>query len=586
MKNLKLANKIFLLGAVTAVVFALTMGVIYSTLKKNLYAGKREELKFTIESSHGVINHFATLGRAGSITEEQARQAAKEAIRATGFDSEHGNYFFILDTQGAMVMHPKKPALEGKMLLGVKDPAGTYLFADMVKVVKNSGEGYVNYVWDKPGFQQPVEKLSFVKEVPEWGWIVGAGLYLDDIQAEMARAFYIVAGGGLVFLLVTGVFSIVVARSISIPMGRAVEMIEGLGKGELDSRLQLDQRDEIGRLAKALDAFADSLQFEILTAFRKLADGDFTFKAQGLIREPLAEANASLNEVMAQIRVAGSQIAAGSSQISDTSQSLSHGATESASSIEEISSSVEQMSAQTNLNAENASEADRLVTHTREAVERGNGQMTMMIEAMGEINEAGQNISKIIKTIDEIAFQTNLLALNAAVEAARAGQHGKGFAVVAEEVRSLAGRSAEAAKETAELIEGSVSKTEKGTMLADQTGVALTEILEGVGQVSGLVSEIAVASREQAQGLSQINIGLSQIDKVTQQNTASAEESAASAEELSSQAGQLEAMLSRFALEERGERLTFEVSDERERMPHVYPQRYSEELEYSQMPIY
>jgi methyl-accepting chemotaxis protein len=207
-----------------------------------------------------------------------------------------------------------------------------------------------------------------------------------------------------------------------------------------------------------------------------------------------------------------------------------------------------EISSQTTISAENARQANSLANEARQAAEDSTERMEEMVIAMGEINQAGQNINKIIKVIDEIAFQTNLLALNAAVEAARAGQHGKGFAVVAEEVRNLAARSAKAAKETAEMIEGSVEKARNGTQVAERTAESLDRVVTGITKASDLVSEIAAASQEQALGIGQVNTGLSQIDQVIQQNTAGAEESAATSEELAGQAEHLAAMLKRFVL--------------------------------------
>jgi len=342
-------------------------------------------------------------------------------------------------------------------------------------------------------------------------------------------------------------------RSITQPIQAAMGMIEELEHGRLGRRLRLERQDEIGRMADAMDRFADSLEQEVVGSLQKLAAGDLTFQVtprdgQDVVRGALKKLGADLGALVAQIQVAGEQIASGSAQVSDGSQSLSQGATEQAASLEQITASMTEMGSQVRQSAESAAQANTLSASARQAAEGGNAQMQQMVQAMGEINESGQNISRIIKTIDEIAFQTNLLALNAAVEAARAGQHGKGFAVVAEEVRNLAARSAKAARETAELIEGSVKKAENGALIADRTAGALGEIVTGITKVSDLVAEIAAASSEQAQGIAQVSQGLGQIDQVTQQNTASAEQSAAAAEELSSQAGQLRQMLSRFKL--------------------------------------
>ena len=348
-------------------------------------------------------------------------------------------------------------------------------------------------------------------------------------------------------------FAWIIARGIIGPLKQSCAMIEELEKGHIGRRLNLTRRDEIGQMAQTMDRFADSLQNEMVDSLQKLAEGDLTFQVtprdeQDTIRGALKKLGEDLNSLVSQIQSSGEQIASGSTQVADGSQSLSQGATESAASVEEITASMTELASQTKQNAENATQANQLVNQAKAAAEKGNEQMQEMVGAMFEINEAGQNISKIIKVIDEIAFQTNLLALNAAVEAARAGQHGKGFAVVAEEVRNLAARSAQAAKETAELIEGSVQKTANGTQIASQTEAALQEIVTAVIKATDLVSEIAAASGEQSQGIGQINQGLNQIDQVTQQNTANAEESAAAAEELSGQAEQLRQMLARFKL--------------------------------------
>ncbi|MBU4539640.1 methyl-accepting chemotaxis protein [uncultured Acetobacterium sp.] len=339
----------------------------------------------------------------------------------------------------------------------------------------------------------------------------------EEILAENTAEFRS-RSTAMIILIVVGIglavgLGLMIANMISKPLRRMVDSAEEIANGNLDVAVKVDSRDEVGELG---------------LAFIKMTD--------------------HINEIMTNIDSAAEQVAAGSKQIADSSMGLSQGATEQASSIEQLTASIEEISSQTRLNADNASEANELAELTRENAVQGNNEMKRMLESMEEINESSANISKIIKVIDEIAFQTNILALNAAVEAARARQHGKGFAVVAEEVRNLAARSADAAKETTRMIEGSIKKVDDGTKIATTTAAALNKIVDDVAKVSGIVGNIASASNEQAIGISQINQGIMQVSEVVQMNSATSEESAAASEELSSQAVLLREQAARFTL--------------------------------------
>ncbi|VBB07597.1 chemotaxis methyl-accepting receptor [Lucifera butyrica] len=332
-------------------------------------------------------------------------------------------------------------------------------------------------------------------------------------KADAHRAIYIMIAFvimGAMAALALGVF---IARRMSQPVRELVTVADKVAGGDLNVAIQVRSRDEIGLLSQSFSSMAENI-----------------------------------NRAMCSIDEAAEQVAAGAQQIAASGQALSQGSTEQASSIEEITASMTQVAAQTKQNAVSANQANELAAMAKEQAMEGNIQMQGMVKAMAEINESSTNISRIIKVIDEIAFQTNILALNAAVEAARAGQHGKGFAVVAEEVRNLAARSANAAKETTAMIEGSIKKVDAGTQIANQTAEALNGIVDGVAKAAALVGDIAAASNEQATAISQVNQAIAQVSQVVQTNSATAEESAAASEELSGQAEIMKENVRKFKL--------------------------------------
>ena len=406
---------------------------------------------------------------------------------------------FLTDSKGNVMIHPEEKFMQTLTNWSSMEP---------VKAAASGKTEVCQYVNG-----DNVDSLAASASVGNLGWGIVVENSRSDVMSVIYNSITTIAIIMIVLLALVVVFARILANSFATPMKELAEKSELMANGDLTVRLNVESNDEIGHAANA---------------FNKMS--------------------CQMNEVMSKISIASQQVASGSKNIADAGNMLAKGASSQASSVEELSASISEINEQTKNNAGNAEEANNLASDTHTKANIGNERMEEMLQAMVDINESSNNIAKIIKVIDEIAFQTNILALNAAVEAARAGQHGKGFAVVAEEVRNLAARSAEAAKSTTEIIQHSIDKVNAGTELAKGTAQALHSIKESIDQVTVLVADIAQASQKQSSALQMLNQGVLQVSNVVQTNSSTAEESASASVELNAQAELLQEAVSKFKI--------------------------------------
>jgi methyl-accepting chemotaxis protein len=415
-----------------------------------------------------------------------------------------------------VLMHPIKPELDGKNVAQFADPNGNHLYVNIVNAGNHDGGGFVEYLWAKPGHDQPVPKTSFSLRFAPWDWYVVSGMYMDDVQAAFYSnlalwlAITAVLGGAATLVMILVLRS--VRRSLGGDLEVAVVAAQRMASGNLAVRVPVNHRDT-GSLLHALHTM-----------------------------------QAGLVETVSRVRTGTENINVGATEIAAGNTDLSQRTEEQAAALVQTASSMDQMTVNVKQNAESANQAAQLAGQAADVATRGSRVVDDVVRTMGEITHSSRQIGDIIGVIDGIAFQTNILALNAAVEAARAGEQGRGFAVVAAEVRSLAQRSATAAKEIKALIETSTHTVEAGASLVANAGSTMGEIVQSVRRVNEILEEISHASREQSAGIEQVNRAVGEMDQVTQQNAALVEQAAAAAHSLKDQVGSLREAISSFAL--------------------------------------
>ncbi|NML14847.1 methyl-accepting chemotaxis protein [Azohydromonas caseinilytica] len=465
-----------------------------------------------VQQSLSIAQRWQEQEATGKVSRAQAQQHAMDEIRAIRYDGKE--YVWINDMVARMVAHPIKPELEGKDMSQTQDPDGKRLFMEFVETVKRNGSGYVDYLWPKPGEQANSPKRSYVAGFAPWNWVIGSGVYTDEVRAAAWRFAAVSLATALVVGLVVLAFVQRMANGLQRRLDNAQQALQAIAGGDLTRPVSAGRADEIGRLLQALERMRQDL-----------------------------------GRMVAQVRAGSDGIGGACAQIASGNADLASRTEQAASELQRSAASMQQLAGGVQASAESATSAHALAAGAADVAQRGGEVVHRVVATMDEIQAGSRRIAEITGTIDGIAFQTNILALNAAVEAARAGEAGRGFAVVAGEVRALAQRSAAAAREIKDLIGGSVDKVEAGSRLVTEAGGTMDEIVSQVRRVAQLIGDVGVSLQQQAEGIAQARDAVGQLDTHTQQNASLVEETAAAAQHLREQAQRLESAAAVFRLE-------------------------------------
>lgn len=509
----------------------------YKSLKNEQYL----KTKNVVETAYSIITHYAALEQNQTLTRAQAQSQAMASIRSLRYDDT--NYFWINNYQPAMVMHPIKPALEGKDLTNNKDPDGTPLFVEMVDVVKKSGEGYVPYKWPKPGSDKPVDKIAYVKGFNQWQWIIGSGVYLDTIDNTFSQQRTIIVINVVIMIVVVVLFSYFIGRSILTPTRLAAEMMKDISQGEGDLTRSLNDsgNDEISQLSRSFNLFVSKIRESLVLVAKSAND----------VNEHAHAVDDSSKTSQSFIELQNDS----STQVAAAMEQMTH-------QIHDVSRNAEAAEQAANDAASNASTGKNVVSKTITAIETLSSNIETVSKVTADLAQESNNIGSVLDVIRSIAEQTNLLALNAAIEAARAGEHGRGFAVVADEVRTLASRTGkstdeiqamiaklqEGAKAAVEAVKSSQEISISTVEQASSANASLDEIDRLVSVITDMNGQIARATEQQTSAADEVNLRINDLSQSTEQSLGNTKDLTLASDKLKQSSVELSSVVSRFKL--------------------------------------
>ena len=534
-----IAHRLLALIALMAVAMLGITGIRLYDLDSELVEQKRTELRQLVESAIAITDGYYARVQSGEMTQEEGQAAALAAIGAMRYNGS--DYFWVNDYQANMVMHPIKPELDGKDLNGLKDPTGMTIFQEFVKVVSANKSGYVTYYWPKPNADQPVPKESFVQGFEPWGWIIGTGVYIDELDAIFWDKAMAEAGMIAGILVVLTMICLFMARSITRPIHGMCGAMRSLAGGNLQVAIPgIGRHDEIGEMAGAVEVFkSNAIEAKRLEEESRAAEKQAEEEKRRAMRKVADDFEAKVSSVVDTVSQTATQMQTTAKSMTSAAGETEQQAASAAAASEEASSNVQTVAAATEELSSSIEEISRQVSRSTETAGQAVANARSTNEKVEGLVEAAQKIGDVVKLIQDIAEQTNLLALNATIEAARAGEAGKGFAVVANEVKSLATQTAKATEEIAQQIGEIQGATTDAASAIRTIGETVEQINEIASNISAAVEEQGAATQEIARNVQQASQGTKQVAGTVSSVSQTAAQTGGSANEVLAAAGNL-----------------------------------------------